>query len=50
MKKIFNLFMLLAIVATMNSCITRVNPGYVGLKVNLSGDEKGHSSIKPAYG
>jgi len=45
-KQISAVILLLAIVATMNSCVERINVGNVGLKVNLTGDEKGLSSLE----
>jgi len=35
---------------SLTSCMTRVGPGYEGLKVSLAGGDKGTSKIEQAYG
>lgn len=43
--------LLIGLIATVlfTSC-TKINPGHEGLKVNLSGGERGSSKIEPCYG
>lgn len=49
MKKIKNLLLMCLLALSISSC-TRIGPGYVGLKVNLAGGDRGNSQIEPIYG
>ena len=53
MKKIFNFSAILIILImslSLTSCMTRINPGYEGLKVALAGGDKGSAKTEPCYG
>jgi regulator of protease activity HflC (stomatin/prohibitin superfamily) len=41
MKNIFRIFVLFSILCMMQACVERVDVGNVGIKVNLSGDQRG---------
>lgn len=43
MKRVINLFVLGVLILSTSSCFTRVQTGHVGVKVNLSGNDKGVS-------
>jgi len=49
MKKIFNLIAFIAIVISISSC-TRIDAGHTGLKVNMTGSEKGVSNVTEVTG
>lgn len=48
MRKILILCMIFGVVPT--SACTRIGPGYVGLKVNMAGGDRGKSEVSPVYG
>jgi hypothetical protein len=53
MKKVFKsitLAIMIMMVISMTSCITRVGPGYEGLKVSLAGGDKGTAKTEPVFG
>jgi regulator of protease activity HflC (stomatin/prohibitin superfamily) len=45
MKKTAILFLVLSLIIGMTGCSKRIGPGYVGIKVNLSGDNRGVAEI-----
>lgn len=44
MKKFFGLILAIVAMCTMSSCVERIDAGYEGVKVSLSGDDKGSGS------
>jgi hypothetical protein len=53
MKKVFKsitLAIMIMMVISMTSCMTRVGPGYEGLKVSLAGGDKGSAKVEPVFG
>ena len=53
MKKLFKFsaMVLIAIMSlSLTSCVTRIGPGYDGLKVNLAGSDKGTTKTESVYG
>lgn len=53
MKKMFKFsaMVLIAIMSlSLTSCVTRIGPGYDGLKVNLAGSDKGTTKTESVYG
>ncbi len=53
MKKLlrFSAMVLIAIMSlSLTSCITRIGPGFEGLKVALAGSDKGTTRTEPTYG
>ncbi len=49
MKKLINLFAIIAILSITSSC-TRIDAGHVGLKINMAGSDKGVSGITEVTG
>ena len=53
MKKLFKFsaMVLIAIMSlSLTSCVTRIGPGYDGLKVKLAGSDKGTTKTESVYG